>query len=173
MKNPINWMKQNWLGHRLLPPCGIEEIQKIFGTFEYRESSTKSGWIEIDTEWTKHNIKFCELPHGFTIQCHRLLIPIIQRIFSDVDEAGLFDQIEMLWCYAPRHKNHNINSSLSTHAWGIALDINPDRNRPNTPNAQFTREHPIIRIFKAHGFEWGGDWKNFKDPMHLQYCTGY
>lgn len=31
----------------------------------------------------------------------------------------------------------------------------------------------VVRIFKKHGWEWGGDWKTFKDEPHFQFDFGY
>lgn len=30
----------------------------------------------------------------------------------------------------------------------------------------------FVNLFKAHGYEWGGDWKSFKDRPHLQKTFG-
>ena len=31
----------------------------------------------------------------------------------------------------------------------------------------------VVNIFKNHGWEWGGDWRSFKDYPHLQKTFGY
>lgn len=60
-------------------------------------------------------------------------------------------------------------SSLSTHAWAIAIDINPHKGpygkRPNMPDW-------IVSAFVRRGFVWGGDW-TIPDGMHFQACKGY
>ena len=64
---------------------------------------------------------------------------------------------------------------LSAHAFGIAIDINPQfgdywRWRP----MKTTREHrnripfEIVDIFEANGFIWGGKWYHF-DTLHFEY----
>lgn len=80
---------------------------------------------------------------------------------------------------------------LSKHALGCAIDINPFYNpyitndktggtiiSPTGSDAYADRsasfEHKIdeedlcYKLFKEHGFEWGGDWKNVKDYQHFQ-----
>ena len=79
--------------------------------------------------------------------------------------------------------------SLSRHALGMAIDINPQQNpyvsyssgQPEWFHANandyiardtglphvITREDPACRLFKAYGFNWGGDWENPKDYQHF------
>ncbi len=79
---------------------------------------------------------------------------------------------------------------LSKHAYGLAIDINPlynpyIRNGRNTQivlppegrayadrNTDFPHklhaDDECVSIFKAHGFEWGGDWESVKDYQHFE-----
>lgn len=82
-------------------------------------------------------------------------------------------------------------SSLSLHAYGLAVDINPFYNPYITYNkdgsmniapegsdayADRTADHPYMidendlccKLFKEHGFTWGGDWSSSKDYQHFQ-----
>lgn len=76
--------------------------------------------------------------------------------------------------------------SLSVHAYGRAIDINPlinpyisvrKRRRTVQPKgAQYdpkvpgtlTATHPIVRTFIELGWQWGGNWKNPKDYQHFE-----
>lgn len=77
---------------------------------------------------------------------------------------------------------------LSNHSYGKAVDINPLYNpyvakggkvvqpKAGRPYADRTRKFPYkitandvcCRIFKKHGFKWGGDWKSKKDYQHFE-----
>lgn len=79
---------------------------------------------------------------------------------------------------------------LSRHSLGMAIDINPRYNpyvrqkngrrmvspSGSEPYADRTKEFPYkivkgdlcYRLFKEHGFTWGGDWKNSKDYQHFE-----
>lgn len=63
---------------------------------------------------------------------------------------------------------------LSTHTWGIAVDLDPGKN----PLGQHWRAgvgmlpETIIDVFRTHGFVWGGDWSR-PDPQHFQLVDGY
>lgn len=83
------------------------------------------------------------------------------------------------------------SSNLSRHAYGLAVDVNPLYN----PYITYNRDHSInvapaageeyadrskafpykidendlcCRLFKEHGFTWGGDWNSCKDYQHFQ-----
>ena len=83
------------------------------------------------------------------------------------------------------------SSSLSKHAYGLAIDINPlynpyiTYNRDQTVNvspaagedyADRSKPFPYkideddlcCRLFKEHGFTWGGNWNSCKDYQHFQ-----
>jgi hypothetical protein len=71
-------------------------------------------------------------------------------------------------CFNFRPKRNR--AQLSAHCWGIALDLNPEDNQMGTRGSIDPR---LVAVFRRFGFEWGGDWKTRKDPMHFQFCTGY
>lgn len=78
---------------------------------------------------------------------------------------------------------------LSNHALGRAIDINPQQNpyvtykdgkpRWSHRNADdyidrdtglphvITHDDACYQLFKAHGFDWGGDWNTMKDYQHF------
>ena len=79
-------------------------------------------------------------------------------------------------------------TKLSSHAYGLAIDINPLYNpyisgngqniQPSNAGAYTDRdaafEHKIdhsdlcYQLFTEHGFTWGGDWTNTKDYQHFE-----
>lgn len=72
--------------------------------------------------------------------------------------------------------------SLSKHAYGFAIDINPLQNPyikgdiVLPPGAVYdmhkqgtiTHDSPIVRIFLRLGWTWGGNWKSLKDYQHFE-----
>jgi peptidoglycan L-alanyl-D-glutamate endopeptidase CwlK len=77
------------------------------------------------------------------------------------------------------------STSLSNHAFGRAIDINPLQNpyiRGETvapPGAVYdpadpgtlTADHPIVRLFLELGWNWGGNWGTLKDYQHFERPT--
>lgn len=56
-------------------------------------------------------------------------------------------------------------NTLSWHARGMAIDINPTENAVNARS--YSLPPQLIALFKQAGFGWGGDWKSKKDYMHF------
>ena len=74
---------------------------------------------------------------------------------------------------------------LSHHAHGVAIDINPLQNpmivkgqvfppagaayvdRGELRPGMIARPGPVVDLFDARGWEWGGDWRHMKDYHHF------
>jgi len=143
-------------------PTGKSQIIEIFGQPGKAVCSAgrvllpapiKLSWA--DTEVTK-------------LACHKLL----EDVFTDVFEA-LF--AKNLWSYIKTtggiYEPRTVTSSqkTSTHAWGIAIDLNP---LENPLGAKPKMNERVILVFEDRGFVWGGDWSR-PDGMHFQYARGY
>ena len=86
----------------------------------------------------------------------------------------------------PGAKVTNARGGQSYHNYGLAIDIVllKDTNGDGIfetasweTNVDFDGDGvsdwiEVVRIFKAHGWEWGGDWK-FTDKPHFQKTLGY
>lgn len=72
--------------------------------------------------------------------------------------------------------------SLSAHAVGTAIDINPVQNPQikkgkispassvynSAAEGTITSNSPIVKIFKKRGWIWGGEWNSVKDYQHFE-----
>ena len=80
--------------------------------------------------------------------------------------------------YAKRPKVTNAKGGQSIHNYGLAFDIvilfDKDGNGTfETASWKVDRYFMIVvDYFKSHGYEHGGDWKNFKDYPHFQKSFG-
>lgn len=73
----------------------------------------------------------------------------------------------------PGSKVTNAKAGQSLHQYRCAIDLVPMvHGKPEWSGA-----HPswrkIAAVFKAHGFEWGYDWKTFKEMPHFQMTKGH
>lgn len=105
---------------------------------------------------------------------HYLCAPALSRIFSriksvyptqdDVENVGLH-----LWGGAYNYRPIRGSSRLSCHAFGAAIDFDPDHNGMNTVHRSHMAQ-PVIDAFKSEGAFWGGDFHTRQDPMHFQFA---
>lgn len=128
------------------------------------------------------------------ISVHKTAYPAFAQVSQEIDKyrigQGLYQfpskkyQIDLVNTYGYNFRC-NVNQTkegdpydpcnptciLSPHAFGIAVDINPNSN----PNGSLNYDIPdeMIAIFERYGFRWGGRYKQiFKatnDPMHFEY----
>ncbi|MGH7791446.1 MAG: M15 family metallopeptidase [Thermodesulfobacteriota bacterium] len=161
----------------LATPNGLEEILSTFGNiFQFM---TDDG--RLDPHWESKHLGRAPLPfpmalswdlsQGVTkLYCHKKLVEIFPEVFAKIEKKGLKSKIRTFGgCYNYRPKR--TSGKLSTHSWGIGIDLNPETNPQGRPGDM----HPgVVEIFREFGFKWGGDWSGkSKDPMHFQFCTGY
>jgi len=109
------------------------------------------------------------------MRCHNLVADKFLAVFNDLLEHYGYDKIVELGidlfggCF--NYRKMRGGSAWSTHAWGIAIDLDPGRNklRETSRTARFARPEykPMIDIFYKHGFESLGVEKNY-DWMHFQ-----
>ena len=84
------------------------------------------------------------------------------------------------------YRTKTTGASLSRHAFGMAVDINPLENPyvkgevVEPPSAagyadrsldfphKITADDLCCRLFRSRGFRWGGDWNSLKDYQHFE-----
>jgi hypothetical protein len=152
-------------------PNGIKEVKKTFGDFKYTELA--KGAVDIDDTWEKDNIvmlrNVCKT--GCNIQLHRLIAPLFEHCLAEAMKAAPKYKVRMLGGHVPRHKMHDPKRDLSTHTWGIAFDINWDKN-PVSSKLITDLPDEFVAAFTGQGWDWGGKWRGTKDSMHFQYAVG-
>jgi len=161
----------------LMPPHGLDQIIATFGDiFSYIKPDHT-----LDSRWAAESLKRVTLPFSIplswdpsrsvnTITCHKLLVEAFLEAFEALLGPGLKPKIASFGgCFAFR--SQRTGSKLSTHAWGIAIDLNPESNAQGTAGDM---DPAVVEVFETLGFEWGGKWQGrTRDPMHFQFCSGY
>lgn len=98
-----------------------------------------------------------------------LLIDETERLGYDVrfrDGAGSIATGGFV-CRDIKDKKGNPTGIPSNHSWGLAIDINSDKNPRRAP---LTTDIPdeVVRTWTRFGFRWGAQFKT-PDPMHFEY----
>jgi hypothetical protein len=109
------------------------------------------------------------------MRCHKLVANNFKGVFNDLLSHYGYEEIKRLGidlfggCF--NYRKMRGGSSWSTHSWGIAIDLDPARNKlkETKRTARFARPEykPMIDIFYKWGFESLGIEKDF-DWMHFQ-----
>jgi len=147
-----------------------QEAIKRFGT--PNEAGTYLTTIELPypmrIAWdTKTTVK--------KMRCHKSVAENFKAVFTELLAVYGYDKIKELGidlfggCFNFRKMRGG--TSYSMHAWGIAIDLDPARNKlkETSKTARFARTEykPMIDIFYKHGFISLGVEKNY-DWMHFE-----
>lgn len=136
-----------------------------------RARITTPGWVENNIQPFVHEV-FDELDlwvPRFHVKAH----PHLKSAFDEIRAKGLAHMI-ISWdgSFVPRYKNWDASSGqLSSHSWGVAFDINQRFNSvrqvPALPGKPGDLR-PLVPIFAARGFAWGGHFTSPLDGMHFE-----
>jgi hypothetical protein len=138
-------------------------VADAVGVFRYTVLS--GGRIAPDPAWVREHIATEVVPILGSVTCNKLIFPQLKAALKDILERGLADKIhpgEYAGCYYPRFIAGS--STLSNHAFGLALDLNVPGNQRGTVGEM---DRGVVDVFKKWGFAWGGDW-GYTDPMHFE-----
>jgi len=113
------------------------------------------------------------------IQCHKLIAPNLLNVFNDLLKHYGLAKLQELGidlfggCVNVRLQRGS-KTKWSRHSWGVAVDLDPARNKlkETSKTARFARPEykPMIAIFYKHGFIGLGPEKNY-DWMHFEIVS--
>ena len=106
--------------------------------------------------------------------------------YGNDDERSMSDNNTSCFCY----RVVSGTTKLSKHSTGMAIDVNPRYNpyvhtvngklkiepangkpyadRSKSYKYKITNGDLCYRLFKQHGFRWGGEWRTVKDYQHFE-----
>ncbi|MDV6332046.1 M15 family metallopeptidase [Asticcacaulis sp. 201] len=144
------------------------------------------GASKASAEWEADNLVTVRLPwHAHAawnsklaitgLQVHRLAAPSLTRIVAtlwlqagksqaEIDRVGL-SAIGGGYNFRPVRDG----GRLSTHAYGCAVDFDPNRNAlgDGAPNFALAENRYVVNAFRTEGWRWGGGWLR-PDGMHFE-----
>ena len=133
------------------------------GSFSY--TVLTGGHIAPQGPWVSSHISTETMPIIGPMTCNTLMFPQLRAALNEVEARGLASAIhpgQYGGCYVPRFIAGT--TTLSNHAFGLALDLNVPENQRGTVG-QINRD--VVAIFQRWGFTWGGTW-HYTDPMHFE-----
>ena len=150
------------------PPTGLSEICAVYGDARM--------YFDRKAEWEAKALVTSPVPEGLLvyigqpvrrIRAHRTAMPLFLEVIEKLRAQGQ-KGIEYNGIYAYRAKRSDWRV-LSTHSWGIAIDLCASTNHMGDPPAM---DLEIVAAFEDAGFTWGGRWDR-PDGMHFQLARGY
>lgn len=160
-----------------VPQLTLDGKTKIFGNITY--VPTGGDFIRITNDFTRNNIKFVRVPQlkkfGMDgVDFHFRGEDQLKGLWNEWEKLGLLDSILTFdGSFVPRfiRNTRGPNRPLSSHAWGIAFDINARWNNLNQTPSFLGREGSVRQLVASAikwGFFWGGWWPATPDGMHFE-----
>ena len=162
-------------------PVGIDDLRLVSVTFVDFDGDVRFGKL------VAHKSVAGELADIFR-ELFEAGFPIAQVAL--VDRYGADDTLSMEAnnTSAFNYRTVEGSSSLSKHAFGLAIDINPVQNpyvvpgrgyvspeggraylgREDARPGMVVRGDAVYAAFTSRGWRWGGDWKNTIDYQHFE-----
>jgi hypothetical protein len=164
---PCGWVSKTFLAPSSprIAPDGLSGIIRTFGLAGGPAAS--AGRVQLPAPLVVGG----SVASITRVACHIEMVQVFTQVFGELHSRSLWHLIKS---YDGIYNNRTKSSSStkkSTHAWGIAIDLNASTNRLGTKGDMDSR---IVTIFEEHGFLWGGRWAGRSmDPMHFQFATNY
>ena len=166
--------------HPMWPKDTVEDLTRFYGKHEIGQDGLptdrweRSFLTTISLPYPMYYVGAIEPVRLLKLCCHRQIVRSLNGIFGDilkhygsveaVHEARM-DLFGGCYCFRRRRGGY----SLSTHAWGVAIDLDPERNQLGKKWEKNKGMMPeaVVEIFERYGWTWGGKWK-LADAMHFQ-----
>lgn len=149
---------------------GEDEIRQVYG--DPSQPIFKSQLVRMQLPFPLYG-DWGDNPRIEGLLMHPLVVDSLHEALTEILElVGAEKLREQRWdvlgdAYSYRRKKGG--NELSTHSWGIAIDLNPHLapwlKKPDQPKV-------IVDAFIRRGWEWGGKWRNV-DGMHFQAARNY
>ena len=115
---------------------------------------------------------------GHEIKLQKRVWPALERVEARLKKAAAADpSLARFWSkLGGAYEDRNVAGTAlpSAHAYGTAIDLNPDlssywrRQKGDSPVWENKVPQKIVDAFEAEGFIWGGRWYHF-DTAHFEY----
>jgi hypothetical protein len=143
-------------------------VKTRFGEFDV--AYDPNGDVRLDPAWKAAWIAQERIPQLGLVACNRKVMPDLRAAMEEVTRRGLGSIVHTAdfrkqgGCWNPRVVRFGAGQ-LSSHTWGIAVDINVDDNPLGATPKQDPR---LVEIMERHGFYWGGRWLR-PDGAHFEW----
>ena len=163
------------------PSEGSPGLDQFFGPIEVDDTGALvPGWEDahltnIACPWPL-TLAWDQSKKTSSIRCNKKVADSLKAILDEIWSAYNQDYSAIArarmhlygGCFEFRRKRGL--SGLSMHAYGAAIDFDPDGNPMYFAGQAVDIHMPmtVVDIFRRAGWKWGNDFSGRKDPMHFQ-----
>ena len=166
------------------PVSAFPALSAFYATPPHPTEISTPAFVRLLDGWESENLVALVPPYPMVaawrvdqplrvIRCHRLVAPSLARVLAGIrrlwpaDHALRAAGLHLFGgCYAHRLVRGS-RKTLSLHAYGAAIDLDPDHNGLGCPPARAAMPGAVVALFEAEGWTWGGRFSR-PDPMHFQ-----
>lgn len=130
------------------------------------------GWPHCQTD----KLLTIQMSSGLRLPVRRELGGLVAWLCAETERRGYDIRTGETWTFACRAvRGYNV---ASFHSWAMAVDINAPANPMlhGSPGWRWLHDHGrtdmpewLPQLWKAHMFEWGGDYPSRQDAMHFGF----
>jgi hypothetical protein len=128
-------------------------------------ATTSPEWGDpLKKGFAKTHITEVKTPGGIGVRVNKVSAEAFQGFLTELEASGY--KINDIGGHSLR-MNKSDPRMLSQHAFGNAIDINPDKN----PFGSRRTDMPpnVAEMAAKYGIRWGGTFTDNPDPMHFEY----
>ena len=162
-----NWPLQT------LPTTSLNDRLKLFGYLPFTPKPIVGNPenVVIPYSWTKEHIVTVKVPQIKTVSINKIIQTQFVGLWQAWEDAGLNSLVKTFdGAWAPRFVRGS-RTTLSSHSWGTAFDINARWNGIGKQPPFVGKEgsvRKLVPIAEKFGFGWGGFFPNRPDGMHFE-----
>ena len=177
------WARMQGKTYKENPYIGRSDLRHIRVLHWDYDNQTHIGEMICNKKISKDLVEIFKELYKARYPIQRMVLP---DVYDADDERQMRANNSSCFCYRPIANS----KTLSKHALGMAVDINTLYNpyvrrrkdgtlfvQPSTATEycnrkasfpyKITKDDLAYRLFKKHGFRWGGDWPSYKDYQHF------
>ena len=179
---PVGQDMDWFIGDALMYPSNYADRVRILGDGG-REGTT---WYRSNIVERQGDLALPGVPPRWYVKVHRIVEPYAYEAFRRAEDSGY--EVERVGSFNYRLVRFGKTGSkrLSSHALGIAFDVNSKDNFaldhddyegkfPQPFSEAWRRIWPngvtqeFVQAFESCGFRWGGTYRGWADPMHFEW----
>ena len=165
-------------------PVGLEDLRYLRVRYRDFRAVSRRGELIVHKDVAKEVVEIFE-------SLYVLGYPISKMRLVSVYKGNDWQSIEADNTSAFNCRNATGSKKWSKHSYGKAIDLNPIENpyisrkghishkaslkykkrvhKKSSPanKAVLRKDDKVVKIFKSHGWKWGGDWSTIKDYQHF------